>query len=146
MSLPLPQSVKGDSASERLRTLGLKLQVLAGDAYFVHHRTVDSSIHISGQLPFMDGELLGPGVVGRDVELETARELARHAALNALAAAVQAGGDLDRVRMVQMLVFVASELLIEVLGEHGRHARTAIGVAGLPLNTPVEIQMICAAV
>ena len=84
-----------------------------------------------------------------------------HAALNALAAAVQAVGDLERVRIVQMLVFVASapdfglqsrvanaasELLIEVLGENGRHARTAIGVAGLPLNTPVEIQMICTAV
>jgi hypothetical protein len=100
VSLPLPQSVKGDSASERLRTLGLKLPVLAGNAYFVHHRTVDSSIHISGQLPFLDGELLGQGVFGRDVELETAREFARHAALNALATAVQAGGDLDRVRMV----------------------------------------------
>ncbi|MDF3150299.1 RidA family protein, partial [Streptomyces sp. T21Q-yed] len=134
---------------------------LAGNAYFVHHRTVDSSIHISGQLPFKNGELLGQGIVGRDVELERARELARHAALNCLAAAVQAVGDLDRVRIVQMLVFVAStpdfglqsqvanaasELLIEVLGENGRHARTAIGVAGLPLNTPVEIQMICTAV
>jgi enamine deaminase RidA (YjgF/YER057c/UK114 family) len=126
----------------------------------VDHRAVDSSIHISGQLPFKDGELLGQGVVGRDVELETAQELARHAALNCLAAAVQAVGDLDRVRIVQMLVFVAStpdfglqsrvgnaasELLIEVLGENGRHARTAIGVAGLPLNTPVEIQMVCTA-
>jgi enamine deaminase RidA (YjgF/YER057c/UK114 family) len=122
---------------------------------------VGLSIHIAGQLPFKDGELLGRGVVGRDVELETARELARHAALNCLAAAVQAVGDLDRVRIVQMLVFVAStpdfglqsrvanaasELLIEVLGENGRHARTAIGVAGLPLNTPVEIQMVCTAV
>jgi enamine deaminase RidA (YjgF/YER057c/UK114 family) len=92
------------------------------------------------------------------VDLETAKELARHAALNCLAAVVQAVGDLDRVRVVQMLVFVASppdfglqskvaegasELLIEVLGENGRHARTAIGVAGLPLNTPVEIQMVC---
>jgi enamine deaminase RidA (YjgF/YER057c/UK114 family) len=99
--------------------------------------------------------------VGRDVELETARSLARHAVLNCLAAAVQAVGDLDRVRIVQMLVFVAStpdfgeqsqvanaasELLIEVLGENGRHARTAIGVAGLPLNSPVEIQMVCTAV
>ncbi|MFJ5700357.1 RidA family protein [Arthrobacter sp. NPDC093139] len=70
-------------------------------------------------------------------------------------------GDLDRVRIVQMLVFVASppdfalqsqvanaasELLIEVLGENGRHARTAIGAAGLPLNTPVEIQMVVTAV
>ena len=102
------------------------------------------------------------GVIGlfRDVELGAARELARHAALNCLAAAVQALGDLDAVRVVQMLVFVASapdfglqskvaegasELLIEVLGENGRHSRTAIGVAGLPLNTPVEIQMVCTA-
>ncbi|MFJ3621972.1 RidA family protein [Streptomyces iakyrus] len=114
------------------------------------HRTVGSTIHLSGQLP-----------VGRDVELETAQELARHAALNALAAAARAVGDLDRVRIVQMLVFVAStpdfgqqlnvanaasELFIEVLGENGRHARTAIGVAGLPLNTPVEIQVVCTAV
>ncbi|MGW1673074.1 RidA family protein [Streptomyces sp. NPDC002324] len=166
MSLPLPQTVKGDSASERLQNIGLELPDLPGNAYFVHHRAVDSSIvdssiHISGQLPYQDGELLGQGVVGRDVELETAKELARHAVLNCLAAAVQAVGDLDRVRIVQMLVFVAStpdfgeqsqvanaasELLIEVLGENGRHARTAIGVAGLPLNTPVEIQMICTAV
>ncbi|WP_033314559.1 RidA family protein [Streptomyces iakyrus] len=161
MSQPLPQTVKGDSASERLQALGLKLPVLAGTTYLVPHRTVGSIIHLSGQLPLRDGELLGQGVVGRDVELETAQELARHAALNALAAAVQAVGDLDRVRIVQMLVFVAgtpdfgeqskvanaaSELLIEVLGENGRHARTAIGVAGLPLNSPVEVQVICTAV
>jgi enamine deaminase RidA (YjgF/YER057c/UK114 family) len=161
MSLPLPQTVKGDSALDRLEALGLELPVLADNPYYVDHRAVDSSIHISGQLPYKDGVLLGQGVVGRDVELETARELARHCALNCLAAAVQAVGDLDRVRIVQMLVFVASgpdfglqsrvanaasELLIEVLGENGRHARTAIGVAGLPLNTPVEIQMICTAV
>ncbi|WP_184907238.1 RidA family protein [Streptomyces luteogriseus] len=161
MSQPLPQTVKGDSAAERLRALGLKLPVLADSVYLVPHRTVGSAIHLSGQLPYRDGELLGQGVVGRDVELEAAQELARHAALNALAAAVQAVGDLDRVRIVQMLVFVAStpdfgeqsqvanaasELLIEVLGENGRHARTAIGVAGLPLNSPVEIQIICTAV
>ncbi|EPJ39625.1 hypothetical protein STAFG_3333 [Streptomyces afghaniensis 772] len=160
MSLPLPQTVKGDSASERLQNIGLELPDLPGNAYFVHHRAVDSSIHISGQLPYRDGELLDQGVVGRDVELETAKELARHAVLNCLAAAVQAVGDLDRVRIVQMLVFVAStpdfgeqsqvanaasELLIEVLGENGRHARTAIGVAGLPLNSPVEIQMVITA-
>ena len=158
MSLPLPQTVKGDSASERLQNIGLELPDLPGNAYFVHHRAVDSSIHISGQLPYKDGELLGQGVVGRDVELETAKELARHAVLNCLAAAAQAVGDLDRVRIVQMLVFVAStpefglqskvadaasDLLVDVLGENGRHARTAVGVASLPLHTPVEIQMIC---
>jgi len=146
---------------DRLRALGLDLPSLADNPYFVHHRAVDSSIHVSGQLPYKDGVLLGQGIVGRDVGLETAQDLARHTVVNCLAAAVQAVGDLERVRIVQMLVFVAStpdfglqsqvanaasEVLIEVLGENGRHARTAIGVAGLPLNTPVEIQMICTAV
>jgi enamine deaminase RidA (YjgF/YER057c/UK114 family) len=149
------------SASDRLKAFGLDLPGLGSNPNYLDHRTLGSSIYISGQLPYKDGELLGQGIVGRDVELQTARELARHAALNALAAAVQAVGDLDRVQIVQMLVFVAStpdfgeqsrvanaasELLIEVLGENGRHARTAIGVAGLPLNSPVEIQMVCTAV
>ncbi|MDW8805095.1 RidA family protein [Streptomyces scabiei] len=160
MSQPLPRTGKGDSAPERLQATGLKLPVPAGTTYLLPHRTVGSALHLSGQLPFKEGWLLGQGVVGRDVELETARSLARHAVLNCLAAAVQAVGDLDRVRIVQMLVFVAStpdfgeqsqvanaasDLLIEVLGENGRHARTAIGVAGLPLNSPVEIQMVCTA-
>ncbi|MGW9414276.1 RidA family protein [Arthrobacter cupressi] len=155
-----PKRETTGSALERLQILGLELPVLAGNPYYVDHRSVGESIHISGQLPYKNGELLGQGIVGRDVEIETARELARYAALNCLAAAVQAVGDLDRVRVVQMLVFVAStpdfglqsrvaeaasELLIEVLGENGRHARTAIGVAGLPWVSPVEIQMICTA-
>ncbi|MET9870333.1 RidA family protein [Streptomyces sp. NPDC006129] len=161
MSGPALPAAASGSATDRLKALGLDLPRLGSNPYYVDHRTSGSSIHISGQLPYKDGELLGQGIVGRDVELDTARELARHAVLNALAAAVQAVGDLDRVRIVQMLVFVAStpdfglqgkvanaasELLIEVLGENGRHARTAIGVAGLPLNSPVEIQMVCTAV
>ncbi len=161
MSRSVTSEVSTGSASARLQALGLALPELADNPYYVHHRSVGSSIHISGQLPYKDGWLLGQGIVGRDVELETARSLARHAALNALAAAVQAVGELERVRIVQMLVFVAStpdfgqqsqvanaasDLLIEVLGENGRHARTAIGVAGLPLNSPVEIQMVCTAV
>jgi enamine deaminase RidA (YjgF/YER057c/UK114 family) len=152
---------KRGSASERLEALGLELPAISDNAHFVNHRAVGSSIHISGQLPYQDGELLGQGIVGRDVDVQTARGLARHAALNALAAAAQAVGDLDRVRIVQMLVFVAStpelgeqsrvadaasDLLLDVLGENGRHARTAIGVAGLPRNSPVEIQMVCTAV
>ncbi|WP_405621205.1 RidA family protein [Streptomyces sp. NBC_00076] len=161
MSRSMASAANTDSASDRLQALGLALPELRDNPYYVHHRKEGSSIYISGQLPYKDGWLLGQGVVGRDVELETAQELVRHAALNALAAAVQAVGDLDRVRIVQMLVFVAStpdfgqqsnvanaasELLIEVLGENGRHARTAIGVAGLPLNSPVELQMVCTAV
>ena len=149
---------KSGSAGERLQALGLDLPSLGGDSTYVNHRSVDSSIYVAGQLPYKDGELLARGTVGRDVEVETARGLARQAALNALAVAADAVGDLDRVRIVQMLVFVAStpefgeqsrvadaasEFLVEVLGENGRHARTAIGVAGLPRNSPVEIQMVC---
>lgn len=139
----------------------MTLPDLGKDSNYVNHRTVDSSIYVSGQLPYKDGELLGQGIVGRDVELETARDLARQTALNLLAVAADAVGDLDRVRIVQMLVFVAStpdfgeqsrvadaasQFLVDVLGENGRHARTAIGVAGLPRNSPVEIQMVCTAV
>jgi enamine deaminase RidA (YjgF/YER057c/UK114 family) len=152
---------KSGSATERLQALGLDLPAVRESSKYENHRAVDSSVHVAGQLPFKDGELLGQGIVGRDVGLETGRELARHAALNALAVAADAVGGLDRVRIVQMLVFVAStpqfglqskvadaasELLVDVLGENGRHARTAIGVASLPLNTPVEIQMVCTAV
>jgi enamine deaminase RidA (YjgF/YER057c/UK114 family) len=152
---------KSGSATERLQALGLDLPAVRESSKYENHRAVDSSVHVAGQLPFKDGELLGEGIVGRDVDLETGRELARHAALNALAVAADAVGGLDRVRIVQMLVFVAStpefglqskvadaasELLVDVLGENGRHARTAIGVASLPLNTPVEIQMVCTAV
>jgi enamine deaminase RidA (YjgF/YER057c/UK114 family) len=149
------------SAVERLKALGLDLPAVRDSSKYESHRAVGSSVHVAGQLPFKDGELLGQGIVGRDVDLETGRELARHAALNALAVAVDAVGGLDQVRIVQMLVFVAStpefglqskvadaasELLVDVLGENGRHARTAIGVASLPLNTPVEIQMVCTTV
>jgi enamine deaminase RidA (YjgF/YER057c/UK114 family) len=152
---------KSGSATERLQALGLDLPAVGESSKYENHRAVDSSVHVAGQLPFKDGELLGEGIVGRDVDLETGRGLARHAALNALAVAADAVGGLDQVRIVQMLVFVAStpefglqskvadaasELLVDVLGENGRHARTAIGVASLPLNTPVEIQMVCTAV
>jgi enamine deaminase RidA (YjgF/YER057c/UK114 family) len=152
---------KSGSATERLQALGLELPAVRESSKYENHRAVDSSVHVAGQLPFKDGELLGEGIVGRDVDLETGRELARHAALNALAVAADAVGGLDQVRIVQMLVFVAStpefglqskvadaasELLVDVLGENGRHARTAIGVSSLPLNTPVEIQMVCTTV
>lgn len=151
---------RSGSARERLQGLGLELPAVRPGKPYENYRTVDSSVHVAGQLPYRDGQLLGRGIVGGDVDVDTARELARHAALNALAVAAEALGDLDRVRMVQMLVFVAStpdlglqsrvadaasDLLLEVLGENGRHARTAIGVAGLPANSPVEIQMVCTA-
>jgi enamine deaminase RidA (YjgF/YER057c/UK114 family) len=152
--------IQSGSAADRLQALGLDLPAVGKSSKYENHRTVDSSVYVAGQLPYKDGELLGQGILGRDVDLETARGLARHAALNVLAVAADAVGGLDRVRVVQMLVFVAStpefgqqsdvadaasELLVDVLGENGRHARTAIGVASLPRNSPVEIQMVCTA-
>jgi enamine deaminase RidA (YjgF/YER057c/UK114 family) len=146
------------SALGRLRALGLDLPPVGTSTKYVNHRAVGESIHVAGQLPYKDGELLGQGTLGRDVDVETGRELARQAVVNCLAEAADAVGGLDQVRIVQMLVFVAStpefgqqstvadaasELLVDVLGENGRHARTAIGVASLPRNSPVEIQMIC---
>jgi enamine deaminase RidA (YjgF/YER057c/UK114 family) len=154
-------NARSGSATERLAALGLSLPAVGESSPYVNHQTVDSSIYVAGQLPYRDGELMGQGTLGRDVDLDTARSLARQAALNAIAVAADAVGDLDRVRVVQMLVFVAStpefgqqsdvadaasELLVDVLGENGRHARTAIGVASLPRNSPVEIQMVCTAV
>lgn len=153
-------STRTASALERLQALGLELPTVGESTKYVNHRSVDSSVYVAGQLPYKDGELLGQGILGRDVDVETARGLARQAVLNALAVAADAVGGLDQVRIVQMLVFVAStpefgqqanvadaasELLVDLLGENGRHARTAIGVASLPRNSPVEIQMVCTA-
>jgi enamine deaminase RidA (YjgF/YER057c/UK114 family) len=149
------------SPTERLQALGLDLPAVGKSSKYVNHRAINSTVYVAGQLPYKDGELLGQGIVGRDVDLETARGLARQAALNVLAVAADAVGGLDQVRVVQMQVFVAStpdfgqqsnvadaasELVIDVVGDNGQHARTAIGVAGLPLNSPVEIQMVCTAV
>ena len=151
---------RSSSATERLQALGMELPAVGSNTKYVNHRRVDSSIHVAGQLPYKNGELLGQGTLGRDVDLETGRELARHAVVNCLAVAADAVGGLDKVRIVQMLVFVAStpefgqqsmvadaasDLLVDVLGENGLHARTAIGVASLPRTSPVEIQMVCSA-
>jgi enamine deaminase RidA (YjgF/YER057c/UK114 family) len=115
-------------------------------------------VYVSGQLPVVDGKLPATGKVGDAVSTQDAAGLARTCALNALAAAAEAAGGLDAiVRIVKVLGFVASapgfngqpqvvngasELLIEVFGEAGRHARSAVGVAELPLDAPVEVELI----
>src|SRR5580693_2106337 len=117
-----------------------------------------SYVYVSGQLPVVDGKLPATGKVGDAVSAQDAAGLARTCALNALAAAAEAAGGLDAiVRIVKVLGFVASapgfngqpqvvngasELLIEVFGEAGRHARSAVGVAELPLDAPVEVELI----
>jgi enamine deaminase RidA (YjgF/YER057c/UK114 family) len=112
----------------------------------------------AGQLPFVEGRLSAIGLVGRDVELEAAKAGARHCAINILAQAQVALGDLEKIaRIVKLTVFVASapgfveqhlvangasEFLAEALGERGKHARSAVGVASLPLDAAVEVEAI----
>ena len=145
--------------AERLAALGLTLPpVVPPVAAYVPAVRTGQFVYVSGQLPTVDGKLLATGKVGAEVSASDAAGLARICALNALAAAAAAAGGLEAIRrIVKVVGFVASapgfngqpqvingasELLIEVLGEDGRHARSAVGVAELPLNTPVEVELI----
>ena len=146
------------AVDDRLAELGLTLPgVVAPLAAYVP--AVRSGIYVftSGQLPMVDGKLPLTGKVGAEVSAEDARELARTCALNGLAAVKSVIGDLDRIkRVVKVTGFVASapdftgqpgvvngasELLGEVLGPKGVHARSAVGVAVLPLDAPVEVEL-----
>lgn len=145
--------------ADRLAELGLTLPPVAAPAgAYVPAVVAGSLVHTAGQLPFVDGTLPATGKVGSSLAQDAAAGLARIAALNALAAAESAIGSLDRVtRVVKVVVFVASdpaftaqpqvangasELLGEVFGEAGRHARSAVGVAVLPLDSPVEVELV----
>ena len=154
MSLP-----EGGSPEARLAALGLTLQKVTPPlaAYVPAVRTGDY-VYTAGQLPVVDGQLLATGKVGADVGAAEASALARTCALNALAAVATVTGGLDAIRrIVKVTGFVASapsftqqaqvingasELLIEVFGEAGRHARSAVGMAVLPLDAPVEVELI----
>jgi len=145
--------------AERLAALGLTLPpVTAPVAAYVPAVRTGAYVYVSGQLPVVDGKLPATGKVGAEVSAEDAAGMARTCALNALAAAAQAAGGLAAIRrIVKVVGFVAcapgfsgqpqvingaSDLLIAVFGDEGRHARSAVGVAELPLNTPVEVELI----
>jgi enamine deaminase RidA (YjgF/YER057c/UK114 family) len=147
------------SPAGRLAALGLTLpSVAAPVAAYVPAVRTGGFVYTSGQLPTVDGKLPAVGKVGAEVSAADAAGMARTCALNALAAAASAAGGLDAIgRIVKITGFVASapgfsgqpqvvngasELLIEVFGEDGRHARSAVGVAELPLNAPVEVELI----
>jgi len=143
---------------ERLAELGIELpSVAAAAGSYLPTVQSGSLLYTSGQLPFVDGKLPATGKVGADVSLVDANGYARLAALNVLAAAHAAVGLDNIVRVVKIVGFVASapgftaqpgvingasDLFVEVFGEAGRHARSAVGVAELPLGTPVEIEAI----
>jgi len=147
------------SPTERLAELGLTLPpVTAPLAAYVPALRTGAYVYVSGQVPVVDGKLPATGKVGAEVSAADAAGLARACTLNAIAAAAAAAGGLDRIRrIVKVTGFVASapgftgqpqvvngasELLIEVFGEEGRHARSAVGVAELPLGAPVEVELI----
>jgi enamine deaminase RidA (YjgF/YER057c/UK114 family) len=146
-------------AAERLAALGLTLPPVAPPvAAYVPAVRTGTYVYTSGQLPTVNGKLPAVGKVGDEVSAQDAAGMARTCALNALAAAASAAGGLEAIRrIVKVTGFVASapgfsgqpqvingasELLIEVFGEDGKHARSAIGVAELPLNAPVEVELI----
>lgn len=144
---------------QRLIELGLQLPDAAAPlAAYIPAVRSGSLVFTSGQLPWRDGELVATGKVGAEVDPEAAKEAARYCALNALAAVRTVTGDLSSVtRVVKVVGFVASapsftgqpavingasELIGEVFGDRGAHARSAVGVAALPLDTPVEVEIV----
>lgn len=149
-----------DTIEHALAAKGLSLpQAAAPVAAYVPTVLAGGLLHLSGQLPFADGQLM-IGRLGEDRDLAFGQEAARACALMILAQAKAALGRLDRIeRVVKLGVFVtsapaftdqpkvangASELLVELLGDAGRHARSAVGVAALPLGAAVEVDAILA--
>jgi len=144
--------------SERLRALRVELPPPPKPAgAYAPVVAFDGMAWVSGQIVTEGGKVVLPGLVDRDVPLEDARDLARRATLQALSAVRASLGSIDRVRRVlRVTVYVATspgfdrphevangatELLVELFGEEGRPARVTVGVASLPLNAPVEVDV-----
>jgi enamine deaminase RidA (YjgF/YER057c/UK114 family) len=143
---------------EKLAELGLTVpDVVPPVAAYVPAVRSGERVYTSGQLPMRDGALITTGKVGGSVSPEEAYDCARQCALNAIAAIRSMAGDLSRVRIVKVVAFIAStpdftgqpgvangasELFAEVFGDAGVHARSAVGVPVLPLDAPVEVEVI----
>ncbi len=147
------------AVEDRLAALGLAVpEVAAPVAAYLPAVRSGSHVHTSGQLPMRDGALLATGKVGAEIDPEQAAVLAQQCALNAIAAVRSVVGDLDSVvRVVKVVGYVASDpeftgqpgvvngassLLAAAFGEAGVHARSAVGVAVLPLDAPVEVEVV----
>jgi enamine deaminase RidA (YjgF/YER057c/UK114 family) len=152
---------KATLPSSRLITMGLVLPDAAQPQFnYVPVVLHGDLAYVSGQLPKQDGDVQIKGRVGDTVSLEAAQEAARICAVQALACLAQALGSIDRItRIIRLSGFVASgfdfyqqpvvidaasELMVQVFGEAGRHARSAIGVSALPRNSSVELEVIAA--
>jgi enamine deaminase RidA (YjgF/YER057c/UK114 family) len=149
----------GDTIETRLAGHGITLPAAAAPAAnYVPFTRAGNLLFTAGQLPLKEGKLVASGLLGQDLDTAAGQEAARYCAINILAQAKAALGDLEMIRrLVKITVFVAStpdfteqhlvangasDLLAAVLGERGRHARSAVGTASLPLNAPVEIEAI----
>jgi len=143
----------------KLAELGVTLpQAAAPAANYVPYMLTGKLLMTAGQLPLKDGKLVVSGLLGRDADTAAGKEAAKYCAINILAQVKAALGDLEKIRkLVKITVFVASDpgfteqhlvangasdFLAEVLGDKGKHARSAVGVACLPLNAAVEIEAI----
>ena len=142
----------------RLEELGIELPAAPKPvAAYIPVVVSGSTAYVAGQVPMVDGQLLYPGHLGAQVSVEEGAVAAKRAALQALSALREALGSLDRLRrLVQVIVYIAaspdftehprvangaSEFLVEVLGEDGKHARAAVGMSSLPLGASVEVQV-----
>lgn len=149
----------GDTIEKRLGELGVTLPAAAAPAAnYVPAVRTGNLLYTSGQVPIKDGKVQFAGLVGREFDVATGREAAKLCAINVLAVAKSALGDLEKIaRIVKITVFVAStpdfteqhlvangasDFFVEVLGQNGKHARSAIGMASLPLNSAVEVEAI----
>ena len=141
-----------------LANLGLILPAVSKPvAAYIPAKQSGKLVFTAGQLPMVSGELISKGLLGQDVEIDDANKAARICTLNALAAIKGVIGDLDRIKQVVRVVgYVASiptftqqpavvngasELLLEIFGDSGKHARSAVGMAVLPMNASVEIEL-----
>jgi enamine deaminase RidA (YjgF/YER057c/UK114 family) len=148
-----------ETIEKRLSDMGITLPAAAAPAAnYVPYVRTGNLLFPSGQLPIKDGKLTFTGLLGRDVDTATGKEAAKYCAINILAQAKAALGDLEKIRrLVKINIYVAStpdfteqhlvgngasDFLAEVLGERGKHARVAVGMASLPLNASVEIESI----
>ncbi|MGC4025801.1 MAG: RidA family protein [Mesorhizobium sp.] len=148
-----------DTIEERLAEMGVTIPAAAAPAAnYVPFMQSGNLLLTAGQLPLKDGKLAVSGLLGRDVDVATGKEAAKYCAINILAQVKAALGSLDRIgKLVKITVFVASDasfteqhlvangasdFLAEALGDKGKHARSAVGVASLPLNASVEIEAI----
>lgn len=149
----------GETIENRLQSMGINLpEAAAPAANYVPFVRTGNLLYPSGQLPMKDGKLHITGLLGRDIDTATGKEAAKLCAINVLAQAKAALGDLEKiVRLVKITIYVASapdfteqhlvgngasDFFAEVLGERGKHARVAVGMAALPLNAAVEVEAI----